>query len=433
MSSIETPPVRQSVQPAASPAPAAAPRAARAPAAATPTDGPPAPRAAAATRLIQGRPNPAMQLAPPRDDGPRGCARTPSPADGPRRLVVSHPFDANGDRSGAFEVLNVAPNGQLSRSGRSFTLETAANSGTIDFTPDGQVGLVALDNGRIGVFRLDAEGKPTVVHEGFAGTFHAGKVVVEPRGDRALVLDRNWSHNGGGVYQVTIGCDGTLTDHGRVLAARSPGAIAFAGDRAVVAAANVGELDREADPGTESVHVLEWGQTPRRVGGADAFGHNQVVVGGAALTSDGKTFLVGDTNGFSGNLNAVAAVTLDENGARPAGGVQVDDPAAIATSPFGQVAIVSSPLTDSLIVLDTNAQDGKWRVRGPVPHRGAAPQLPGDLATIDRGNLRGNVYVSENVSVRRLAFRPDGSVVDLGSLQFGQDLKDISGAIGVTK
>ncbi len=426
MSTIETPRVSAAVRPAPV---LTRPTRPRTP---TPAEGATTPRAAAATRLVRGRANPTLELAAPSIDGPRGCPRAPSPADGPRRLVVSHPFDEAGQPSGAFEVLNVAPDGQLSRPGRTFSLETAANWGRIDFTPDGQVGLVALENGRIGVFRLDAEGKPSVVHEGFAGSFHAGSVVVEPSGDRALVLDRNWSDNGGGVYRITIGCDGTLTDHGRMVSARSPGAIALTGNRAVIAAANIGELPRDGNPGTESVHLLEWGDTPRRVGGADAFGHNDVVVGGAALTSDGRTFLVGDTNGFSGNLNAVAAVTVDENGARAAGGVAVDDPAAIATSPFGRVAIVASPTTDTLHVLDTDAQ-GEWRVRGRVPHQGAAPQLPGDMATIERGSLVGNVYVSENVSVRRLAFKPDGSVVDLGSLQLGQSLRDINGAIGVTK
>jgi DNA-binding beta-propeller fold protein YncE len=210
-----------------------------------------------------------------------------------------------------------------------------------------------------------------------------------------------------------------------------PGAIARTGDRAVVVAADVGKQATEGQP--DSVHVLEWSQAPRRVGGADAFGHNHVIVGGAALTSDGKTFLVGDTNGFSGNLNAVAAVDLGKDGARPAGGVAVDDPEAIATSPFGRVAIVTSTFSDAIYVLDAHGQDGKWQLRGQVPYRGRNPQLPSDVATIDRGAARGNVYVSENVSVRRLAFKPDGSVEDLGSLQFGQDLRDISGAIGVTK
>jgi hypothetical protein len=40
--------------------------------------------------------------------------------------------------------------------------------------------------------------------------------------------------------------------------------------------------------------------------------------------------------------------------------------------------------------------------------------------------------VSENVSVRQLAFRTGGVVEDLGSLAFGSGLQNIGGAIGVT-
>jgi hypothetical protein len=58
--------------------------------------------------------------------------------------------------------------------------------------------------------------------------------------------------------------------------------------------------------------------------------------------------------------------------------------------------------------------------------------LPGDVATIDRGALEGHVLVAELSSIRHLAFHDDGSVVDLGSLQFGDGVDQILGAIGVT-
>jgi hypothetical protein len=110
----------------------------------------------------------------------------------------------------------------------------------------------------------------------------------------------------------------------------------------------------------------------------------------------------------------------------------VEDPEAIAASPFGNVAIVSSAFGDAIFVLDDDGAMGAWRVRGEVAYAGAAPQLPGDVATIDRGMLRGHVLVSELSSIRRLAFRATGAVDDLGSLDFGDGLDNISGAIGVT-
>jgi len=51
---------------------------------------------------------------------------------------------------------------------------------------------------------------------------------------------------------------------------------------------------------------------------------------------------------------------------------------------------------------------------------------------VDRGAAQGRVLVSENVSVRQLAFRAGGVVEDLGSLAFGSGVQHISGAIGVT-
>jgi hypothetical protein len=46
--------------------------------------------------------------------------------------------------------------------------------------------------------------------------------------------------------------------------------------------------------------------------------------------------------------------------------------------------------------------------------------------------LRGHLWIAENVSVRHLRFTQAGAVEDLGSLQFGSGLQNISGAIGVT-
>ncbi|MDQ3367543.1 MAG: hypothetical protein M3680_19145 [Myxococcota bacterium] len=376
------------------------------------------------TASSDGQPPPDSRALP---DGPAGCARSPAPADRARHVVVSHPYDAAGERSGQYEVLDLSPTGALTRPGRTFTMGRAT-SGTIAFTPDGDVGLLALEDGTLGVFRIDAAGTPTVVHAGFAGSFHASRVVVDPRGDRALVLDGNWREHGGGIYLVTIACDGTLTDHGLLAAAKLPGALAFAGTRAVLAAHDV--LD---SPTTgHDVHLLGWGDSPAVVAGVDAFGDDLQIVGGAALTPDGATFLVGDTSQFGDVPNGVAVVAITGTGLAPAGRIAVEDPAAIAASPFGNVAVVASAFGDALVVLDTGGAGGAWRVRGEVPYAGADPQLPGELASIERGALRGHVFVAENVSVRHLAFRDTGAVDDLGSLAFGMGLANISGAIGVT-
>jgi len=365
-------------------------------------------------------------------DAPSGCVRDPAPADRTRFVVVAHPYDANGGRAATFEVLELSASGELTRPTprRTFTLADRASYGTIEITPDGEIGLVALENGSLGVFRLDAEGNPSVIHEGLAGSFYATKVVMDPRGDRAWILEGNTRENGGGIYRVSIGCDGTVTDEGLYAAADLPHGLAFVGDRAVVAARDL--LD-STTPGHD-VHLARWGVSPGALAGADAFGDDDAIVGGTALTSDGKTFLVGDTSAFSGVPNRVAVVGVGQDALTPITVLSpIPDPQAIATSPFGDVAIVSSALDgDAIYVLDTGGTGGAWRIRGELAYAGAAPLLPGDVATISRGALRGRVLVSELSSVRQLAFRDTGAVEDLGSLQFGDGLENIGGAIGVT-
>ena len=361
-------------------------------------------------------------------DGPMGCPRAPAADDRARHVVVSRPYDAGGARASTFEVLDLSPTGTLSRPGRTFALGRAVY-GTIAFTPDGEIGLVALEDGKLGVFRLEAGGVPAVVHAGFEGSFYATRVIVDPRGDRAWVLEGNTRENGGGVYLVTIACDGTLTDHGLVAPARLPAGLAFAGEHAVLAAGDV--LDGST-PG-DDVQLVRLDGAPARLDGADAFGDDDAIVGGSALTHDGRTFLVGDTSGFSGVPNRVAVVGVDGAAVTPIGVVTpIEDPQGIATSPFGDVAVVTSAFGDAIFVLDTGGAGGAWRVRGQVVYVQGSPQLPADLATIARGTLRGHVLVAENVSVRQLAFRDTGAVEDLGSLGFGSGLQNITGAIGVT-
>lgn len=361
-------------------------------------------------------------------DGPAGCARTPAAADRTRYVVVAHPFDAAGAKANAFEVLELSTTGQLSRPNRTFELGNAF-AGTIAFTPDGEVGLVAQEDGTVGVFRLDAAGTPTVVHAGFAGSFYASQVVVDPRGDRAWVIDSNTRENGGGLYLVTIGCDGALTDHGLVAPARLPHRLVIDGDHAILAAGNI--LDGMT--AGHDVQLVRWGDAPAHVAGVDAFGDDEALIGGAALTADGKTYLVGDFSPFSGVDTRVAVVGVEATGLVARQVLSpIADPQGIATSPFGDVAVVSCGEGDALLVLDTGGQGGAWRVRGEVSYAGAGPQLSGDVVMIDQGALRGHVLVSELSSVRHLAFRDTGAVEDLGSLSFGSGLQNIGGAIGVT-
>lgn len=365
-------------------------------------------------------------------DAPAGCMRTAASPDRPRFVVISHPYNAAGDSSPMFEVLDLSTTGALTRPQppRTFSLAKRASFGTVEFTPDGEVGIVALEDGHLGVFQLDAAGTPTVVQASFAGSFYADQIVMDPRGDRAWIVDGNTRENGGGIYLVTIACDGSVSDRGLVAAANLPGGLAFTVDgRALVAARNILDV---TTPGLDA-HLLRWSDPPSVIGGVDAFGDDEAIVGGSALTSDGKTFLIGDKSAFASVPNRVAVVGVGPTAlTRSTVLTPIEDPDSIATSPFGDIALVTSAIGDAIFVLDTGGTAGAWRVRGEVNYVQGSPMLPGDIAMVSRGMLNGHVFVSENVSIRHLAFRASGEVEDLGSLQLGSGLQNISGVIGVT-
>lgn len=373
----------------------------------------------------------AMPDAPSSVDAATSCPRTAAAADRTRHVVVAHPYLAGGASAPTFEVLDLAADGTLTRQSpvRTFDLGNRAPFGVIAFTPDGKVGLVALDNGKLGVFTLDEAGAPTVVNPGFEGSFYASEVIMDPAGDRAWVVDRNTRDNGGGIYEVAIGCDGAPVDRGIVAAARSPGGLAFTGTRAVVPAR---EVLTSATTGVD-LHVLDWTSPPTVAGGGDAFGDDEGIYSGFALSHDGTTAFIGDSN--FGGTNRVGIVGLSGTTVTPLAVLDnITDPSGIVASPFGDVAVVTSsqPPNEGIYVLDKAGPGSTWRKRGELTYTGGTSMLPGDAVMVDRGQLNGRVLVSELSTIRQVAFRANGNVDDVGSLAFGSGLDQICGAIGVT-
>lgn len=368
---------------------------------------------------------------PTDDGGSSACPRTPAAADRDRFVVVAHPYDANGNSASTFEVLALSSTGTLTRSSppHTFQLGNRMPFGNIAFTPDGEVGIAPLDNGTLGVFTIDAGGAVTVVDPGFAGTFYADRVVIDPSGDRAWVVDANTRDNGGGIYQIAIGCDGSLTELGQVVAARSPGGLAFAGTKAVLAARDA--LDSPAT-GSE-LHFLDLAASPASyLGGGDAFGDDDQILSGFALSADGTTAFLGDSNFGGPNRVAVATLGATEVIAHEVIAM-ITDPSSIVASPFGDVAVVASsqPPNEGVYVLDKGGANGTWRKRGELTYVGGTAQLPGDMVMIERGALTGHVLVSELSRVRQLTIDDAGGVTDTSSLLFGDGLEEIGGAIGI--
>jgi hypothetical protein len=356
-------------------------------------------------------------------DADTSCPRVAPTGPHARKIVVSHPYTASSDPANVYRVLSLSADGALTATDTTFELGRST-LGEIVFTPDGEVGLVAQEDGSLGVFRFDDTGAPVVVHARFDGAFYAAKVVMSAGGDVAYVLDNQWRENGGGIYRVAIGCDGTLTDLGRWAPSKLPAALHVFGERAVVAAA-----DWDASLPGEDAQLVAWGDPPARTAGADAFGDDDAIVAGTALTADARFFLVGDNSQFSGVANRIAVVQITDDALAP---VQVltpfEDPIALVASPFDDVVLALSGFGDAAFVIDRDDDAAQpFTVRGELDYVGASPQLPG--AAVLAGDL---ALVAENVGVRRVRFEGGGTVTDLGLTALGDGVEAIVGTLGVT-
>lgn len=361
-------------------------------------------------------------------DAAPGCARTPAAADRTRYIVVSHPFAEGGGSATAWEVLSLSTSGVIATTGTTFEMGRG-NEGRVAFTPDGEVGVADQDDGTLGIFTIDEGGAVTVVEAGWNGgdAFYAAGVVMAPDGARVYVLDSQWRENGGGIYAVALGCDGAPTLEGLVAAARLPYELVLAGDRALLAAADI--LDSAAG---DDAHLIAW-PDPEVVAGADAFADDEQIVSAAALTADGDYFLIGDNSAFSGLPNRVAVVRVDGDALAAVQTLSpVEDPVAIVASPTDDAALVVSGFGDAIFELDYDPANtaAPFTLVGELTYEGAGPQLPGAAVLIERGALAGHVFVAELLGVRALVFE-SGSVTDLGVTEIGTGNPAIVGAIGV--
>jgi len=365
-------------------------------------------------------------------DAGSACPRNPGPADADRFVVISHPYTAGGDPSHVYEILKLTAAGVLSSTGKTFEMGRSV-MGDMVFTPDGKIGIVVQEDGTLGEFELEADGTATVLDQGFHGSFYAGRLVMAPSGDRVYVLDSEWADIGGGVYEVAIGCDGALTDEGRILEAKLPYTMTLLpGDpgSAVLAAKDVAG----AAPGDDAV-IVELAPSVSPVASVDAFPDDEQIVASATRTPDGKYVLLGDNAAYSGIDNRVAVLHVD-------GATLIHrqtltpllDPISMVPSPYGSTVLVVSGFGDGIFVLDYDPANATspFTVRGELAYDGKKPQLPGQAVMIERGALTGRVLVAENTAVRMVQFTAQGAgVMDLGPWSTGAGLAAITGAIGV--
>jgi hypothetical protein len=358
--------------------------------------------------------------------GAESCHGTLGPADAERFVVIGHPYDPNGGSANTYEVLRLATDGMLSRINKSVPLGRPADR-PIAFTPDGELGFSVQDDGSIGVFGLQDDGTIDGLESGFRGSFYADRLVVSADGSTLWVVDPNFPENGGGIYELAIACDGTLTDNGLRFPAKNAAGLAFdpvSGDFLVAARA---ALD---STGVAHAHRVN----TSLVASVDVFGDDEALLSWMTLTAGGKHLLIGDNSSFSSVPNRVGAVPITASGlGTPQVLSDIEDPYAIAASPFDDAAIVVSGFGDAIFVLgyDPDAPS-PLTFEGELTYVAGSPQVPGALAMVERGALAGRVLVADVRGLFVVQFAQGATVTDIGVFDLGGGTENIVSGVGIT-
>lgn len=359
---------------------------------------------------------------------PTSCPRSPAPEDRARKAVISHPFvEGGGAKAKLFEVLDYSEDGTLSQPKQTFEMGPAYSE--IVFTPDGKIGIVAQDDGTLGVFTFDDTGKARVIHEAFKGKFYASRVVVSPDGARLFVLDSQTADNNGGVYEVAINCDGTLTEKGLVVSGGGAHVMAFLPNdpaKAVLVA-----MKAFTSKDDTYAHLVDFSSsTPAVLSSGAVFPDKDAIASWVSVTPDGKYAMVTD-NGFL-HGSRMAAVDLSSLTAVTA--IETPNPAAFVMSPWGNAGlVVNSDGEDALNVVtyDPANKAEPFKVKSEVVYAGGKTELPTVAQVMERGKLKGRVLVGELLAIRQLTFAADGSVTDRGTFPVGTGATSIIGSFGV--
>lgn len=360
------------------------------------------------------------------------CPRAAKGADRVRSVVVSHPFDAAGGKANAYEVLKLATDGSLSRSGTKFEMGNNFDS-PIVFTPDGEIGVSVHDkDGTLGVFRIDDSGAVTVIAPAFGlDQFFASAAAFSPDGTRLFVIDGNLNTTGG-VHEVSIGCDGKPTYKGRIVTAAAPSAIAFVPGTSRAALMAVGAQGVAAG---HNLFLLDLSGPGTVAGSLALFGDKDISSHGIAFTPDGRLGLVADGNEVMGTKR-VGAFALDGDPTKLAE-FELEGPSGIVASPYGNAALITAAgggSVDALHVFGVRGAGASATVtaKGKLATLvGGKPQLPDCPVGVNVGALKGLVLVGEVEGVRRVRFEPNGEVTDLGLFAIPGELDMMVGCLGI--
>lgn len=87
--------------------------------------------------------------------------------------------------------------------------------------------------------------------------------------------------------------------------------------------------------------------------------------------------------------------------------------------------------TDQIHVMKPNAAGDAWSITAELAYKFGKPQLPTTTSAIDRGALKGTVFLGENLAVRQVTFTAAGEVVDTAKLAWPDAMENIVGVVGV--
>lgn len=348
-----------------------------------------------------------------------------------RYVVASHPFPADGgSRDNRYEVFRLSADGALTATGFEMQMGTLmAPDKPIVFTPDGKVGVVAQEDGSLGVFTLGPQGEPTVVHARLEGDFYADSVVMAPDGRQLYVLDVNFPVNGGGLFRLDIGCDGALSNEVKLTTTKllHGGAWLPDGHTLALAASEVGASLPEQD-----LHLLDVGvEPPALLSSVVAFPDRDAIPSGVSVSPDGAWLALADNSMFAGSR--VAFIRRQGQSLAPAIVVTVDNPLGVTFSPFtASGLLVSSDGSDAFRRFDLG--DGGVTVASEtLAYVHGRPQLPGAPVMVRRGALEGRLLIAEVDAIRQLQFLSDGGIADVSKTPAsGVGSAQIVGGLGVT-
>ncbi len=363
------------------------------------------------------------------------CSRLPAAADRTRKVLISHPNDDTGDNANDWEVLELTTAGVLRATGTRITMGRRID-GAVPFTPDGRVAIAAQHDGTLGVVRFNDSGGVTVVHEGATGAFYAEQVVISPDGETAWIVDPSFPVDGGGIYRMSIGCDGTLTDEELLLTTKLATTLLLVPDqpdRAVI-------LAREVDGSTagHDVHLVELTPTPRYLAGADLFPDDEHLITTATISTDGRYAIAADGSPWSDVPHRLGVVELVGDTLQPTQTISplpYESPAGLAFSPYGNsmLLLTAEAFSDALTVFSYDPTDSvtPFDYAGEVSYGAGDPELPAGVAVIERGALTGRALIAEVLGVRQVQFLANGSVADGSFYSTGSGYQAIVGAVGV--